>query len=113
MAPGRQSRPFEARMALIPQIARLAFAAGGNFVESSVGAERILDILEDSFAPDAVDSVNRAVARFLQFKRAGQTTDVYFVEFDFLRRKAESEMKMGGGFSGALASISRMQNAAL
>ena len=35
------------------------------------------------------------------------------MEFDPLRRKAESEMQMGAGFPNAPASVLRMQNAAL
>ena len=69
--------------------------------------------MEDYFSPDAVDSSFQEVARFLQLKRRAPATDAYFVEFDALRRKAESKIQMGGGIPEGSVSILQMKNAAL
>ena len=73
--------PSKRAAALILQVETVArqvcLAAGSDSVANNDGAEQILGILKDYFAPDAVDSAFQEVARFLQFKRTDQTMDVY------------------------------------
>lgn len=77
-------------------------ADGGDCFAGNGGAERILAILEDYFASDAVDLVYREAARLM---RADQTTAGFRVEFDMLRRRAKSGMQTGGGVPEAFASV--------
>ena len=91
---------------------QVCLSTGGDFVANTDGANRILSILEDYVAPAAVDSVYQEVARFLQSAQKNEKTDVYLVEFDSLRRKAESKMQMGGGLPKPLVSILCMQDVA-
>ena len=91
------SKRAAASILRIDTVARqVCLAAGSDFVVNNDGAERIVTILKDYIAPDAADSVDQEVARFLQSKRPGRTMDVHLAEFDLLRRKAESKMQMSG-----------------
>ena len=87
--------------------------AGKDVVGNLDGAEHIWQILTERFAPDAIDSILHAMAKFMHFKRTGQDMGTYLIEFDMLRRKAEARMIMGGGFPDEFASVLCMQNAAL
>ena len=80
-------------------------AAGSDAIMDAYGVENILTILQDYFAPEAV--------RFLQFRWADQTMDEYLAQPDSLRRKAESQMRMGAPFPKKYASALRLQNASL
>ena len=62
------------------------------------------------FAPEAADASRQQVMRFTNYRRTDQSIDEYIVEFDLLRRKAESKMEVGAGFPGRFASILRMSN---
>ena len=53
------------------------------------------------------------MARFTNFKRPGQTTDVYLTDPDVLREKAEARMAMGSGFPDEFVSIHCVQHASL
>ena len=68
--------------------------AGGDAFVNCEGAGHICSILREYFG-DAVDSFSQEVVRFLQFRRAKQTTDVASVEFDVLRRERESKIQIG------------------
>ena len=61
---------------------------GQDVIGNSDGAEQILEISRERFAPDAVDSVSRDVAKFMYFKLSGQIMGTYLLEFDMLRQKA-------------------------
>ena len=77
--------------------ARLScMAAGSDVITDGDDAEKISTISRDYFAPEAAGSAHRKAVRVLQSKRADQTLDLYLVEVDLLRRKAESKMQMGG-----------------
>ena len=62
------------------------------------GVARILESPRNYSAPDVADSIHRRVIRFIKFRRAEQSIDESIVEFDMLRRRAESKMEMGAGF---------------
>ena len=81
--------------------------AAGDTLMSGDGAGSIWSILRDYFAPDTVGNVLQGVARLLQIKRTDQTTDMLLAEFHILRRKAESEVQIGGASSGAFVSVLR------
>ena len=77
------------------------------------GAEQILRILRERFAPDAIDSIFQDMVTFVYFERAGQNMATYIMEFEMQREKAESRMLAGSGFPGAFVSALCTQNAAL
>ena len=93
--------------------AHLLLHCGKDLIANQDGAQQILRILRERFAPDAIDAIIQEVAKFMNFKRADQTMDVYLLEFDVLREKAQAQMATGGGFPGEFASAHCMQNAAL
>ena len=86
--------PLWSEDALVLQVDSVArhvrLAAGGDFMANNDGAGRSVEIPRYYFAPEAADSINRAVARFPRFPRRDQTVDGYTAEFNLLRRKAES-----------------------
>ena len=77
------------------------------------GAEEISNISLGHFALEAADSVFQEVGRFSQFRRTDPMTDVFLVEIDLPRGKADSRMQMGGAFSGAVGYAPCLQDAAL
>ena len=77
------------------------------------GAEKALKIPCEKFAPDAVDSIFQDVVQFSQFEKAGQRAAVILVEFDKLRRKAESKIQMGGAAPRQFASALYVEKATL
>ena len=88
-------------------------SAAGGHLDNQEGVARILEVLRNYFAPEAADAIYRQVMRFTQYRRAEQPADEFIVEFDLLRRKAESKMGMGTGFPEQFASIWRMRYAGL
>ena len=82
---------------------------GGDTPMDGVGATTASEILRKYPPPHAVASTSHEAARFLQFKRTGQSADASSAEFDILRSKAESEQ-----FESELcmqnASLSRPEN---
>ena len=58
-------------------------AVAGDHIAKNNGAEHVVNTLRDYFAPATADTIYREVARFLQFRWTGQTTDEYIAEFDF------------------------------
>ena len=54
------------------------------------GVPETMHTPRDFFAPWALNSVYREVARFLHFKRATQTMGGHLVRFDLLRKKDEA-----------------------
>ena len=67
--------------------------------------------MRDYLAPDAVDSVNREIARFLQFTRTAPIMGEYLAHFDLLRRKGEPKMQIGGASTDVFASALCIKNA--
>ena len=70
------------------------------------------------FAPGAIVAVFQGVAKYVNSKRTGPTTEVsrervQTMEFDVLREKAEARMAAGSGFPGDFAPILCAQDAAL
>ena len=55
-----------------------------------MAATRAQAKLRDYFVPECADSIYQEVVRFPQYHRAGRAIDENFVEFDTLRREAES-----------------------
>ena len=58
-----------------------------------------------------MESTDQEVARFAQFRRAGQTVGEYIAEHNLLRRKAGPEMDRGGDFPERSVLIFRAHNA--
>ena len=89
-------------------------------VRMAAVSDRIMDqddamgsrqLSNDYFAPGAAGSVCQKVARFWQFKRAGQTMDAHVANPDSLRRKAESNMQMRGASPETLCKHLRRRTA--
>ena len=77
------------------------------------GAEQILNISRNGFAPDKVDRIFQDVAKFPFCKRTTQDMDTFKLEFDISRQKAEARMSKGTGLPDECASLLCMQNAPL
>ena len=86
-------------------------AVGKDHIGETTGAPRILSILHARFAPGAIDAISQEVAKFMNLKRADQTTDAFLMEFDVLREKADARMEMGSGSPDEFASTLCMQDA--
>ena len=65
-------------------------AVGSDHFFLGNGVPEIMHMPQDYFAPGALDSANREVARFLHSKRATQIMGGHLVRFDPLRRKDEA-----------------------
>ena len=91
----------------------VCLAPGSDIVANDDGADRIHAILRDYLAPEAVESGKLEVVPSLQFKQTDQTMDVYPAEFDWLPRKAESKMHLGGGLPESSLSVLCIRSAAL
>ena len=59
--------------------------AGKDCIGENGGAQHILRILRWRSAPDAIGAIHQGVAKSMNFKRAGPTADVYFMEFHVSR----------------------------
>ena len=59
------------------------------------GAQQISRSPRGRVAPDATDAIYQEVAKLMNFRRTDQVMDVYLMEFDVLREKADA--KNGGG----------------
>ena len=102
------------RVANMDPVAReVCVATGSDQITDPGGAMEIAQVLNDYFAADAADSGYQEVVRFWQFGRAVGTMGKYSVCFDSLRRKAGSDMQVGGAFPGPFASVLHVQNAPL
>ena len=96
-----------------PAPRQVCLAEGGDILDHSDGVSGILDVLRNCLAPEAVDAIRQQVMRYARCRRADQSIGEYVVEFDLLRRRAESKMEMGAGSPDQFVSILRMDNAAL
>ena len=85
--------------------------SGKDHFANDDGVRHFLRILRERCVPDATDAIGQGGAMFMRFRLAGQTTDVYVMEFDVLREKAEARMATGGGFPDEFVSIGCAQNA--
>ena len=82
---------------------KVCMAAGKDGVGNIDRAARILRILGERFAPEAIDSIFQDMAKFMYFERADQNSDMYLMEFDVLPQKAGARMLMGSGFPAEFA----------
>ena len=57
---------------------QFCMSAGSELISSNDGADQILNILREVFAPDAVDAGLQEAVRLLQFERTDQTIDVFW-----------------------------------
>ena len=62
-------------------------AAGSDRIMDPDGTIEITQLLNDSFAPGAGNSVYQGVARYLPLKQTTEIMDKYLIRFDLLRRK--------------------------
>ena len=92
---------------------KVCLPVGRDVIDDLDGAGRILRILRERFAPDAIDPIFRDMAKFIFSKRAERNMDTYIMEFEMLRGKAESRVLIGSGFPDTSVSALCMQNAAL
>ena len=116
MRTARTEVPARASLLLLrrqPAPRQVCLAESSDFLDSSDGVSKILDILRNYFAPEAVDAIHQRVMRFMRFRRTDQSIDEYIAKFDLLSRKAESKMEMGAGSPEQFVSILRMGDAAL
>ena len=84
-----------------------------DVIDNLDGAEQILRILREYFAPDAIDSISQEIVKSMFFERTEQTMDTYIMEFGMLRGEAGSRLLLGPGFPDAFVAALRMRNAAL
>ena len=91
-----------------PATRQACLAEGCGIPDHGDGVTRILDISRSYSALEAADASHQRVMRFMNYRRPGQSSHEYIVEFDLLRRKAGSTLAMGGGIPGQVVSILRM-----
>ena len=96
-----------------PAPRQVCLVEGGDVLGRHDGVSPTWAILRTSFAPEAADAIRQQVMKFTRYRRSGPFSDEYFVEFDPLRRKAESKMETGAGFPEQFVSILRMHYAGL
>ena len=82
---GVDTRPSPLVLQMGPVARDVCLAVGSDHFFWPDGIMEIPQALHDYFAPPALDSVYREVARFLQLKRAAQTMGAHLVRFDLLR----------------------------
>ena len=74
---------------------KVCLTIGKDVVGNIDGAEQILNILCNCFAPDKADCVFQDITKFLYFTRTTQDMHTYLLEFDILRQKAEARFLWG------------------
>ena len=79
----------------------------------AAGEGEWLSVLQNYFAPDAMDAVYQHVAQFLHFCKAAQAADKNVAKFDLLRRTAEGRTKHSGATPDAFLAVSRLPDAIL
>ena len=84
---------------------KVCVTAGRDVVGNLDDAGQISKISRERFAPDAIDSILQDVVKFTYPKCTDQDMDTGLLEFDALRRKAETRMLMGAGFYGACKTL--------
>ena len=109
MEPSSRAAALVSYMNSVARQVRLS--AGGKHFEDTDGASRVLEISRNYFAPGDAGSINKGVARFIKFRRTGETVGRYIAEYGLLQRKAGSKIDMGAGFPGQFVTILCMQNA--
>ena len=50
---------------------KVSMTAGKDHIARNEGVQQILHILRERFAPDAIDAINRGVAKFMNFETNG------------------------------------------
>ena len=97
MAPSSCAAALVLRMNSVAR--EVCLSAGGNRPIRYDGAMCMLEILRNYFAPEVAGLTYQDLVRFTYFRRTGQSIGEYIAEYDSLRRKAESKVDMGAGFS--------------
>ena len=88
-------------------------AAVSAQISESDGVMKIMQVLRDYCAPDAIGPINQDVARFLHFKRTALRLGKQLARLDLSPRKAESRTQISGSTPRTFVSIPCMQNASL
>ena len=83
---------------MAPAPRQVCVTEGSDISDHSDRVAKILEILRNYFAPEAVDAIHQQVMRFTRFRRTDQSIDEYTAGFDLLCWKAESNVEMGAGF---------------
>ena len=83
---------------------KVCLTIGKAVVGNIDGAEQILNILRNRFAPDKADCIFQDITKFSYFKRTTQDMDTFLLEFDMLRQKAGARFATGTGFPDEFAS---------
>ena len=96
-----------------PAPRRVYLAEASDILENSDGVSKISDALRTYLATEAVGAIHQQVMRLARFRRTAEYADAYIAEFDLRCRGAESEMEMGAGPPDHLASMLRIDNAAV
>ena len=96
-----------------PAPRQVCISRGGDILVRGDGVSTISEILQGLFAPKAFDAIRQQVMRFLRIRRADHSVGEFFAEFDLIRREAGPKVGMGAGYPDQIASILRMDNAAL
>ena len=114
-APAMEPEKMAAHLLLhMSDVARKeSLSVGRDVIDNLDGAEQILRVPRERFAPEAIDSIFQDMAQFMYLERTGQKMDTCIMEFEMLREKAESPVLMGSGLPNAFISVLCMQNAAL
>ena len=83
MGPAKKAAHLLLHMSYVAR--KVCLPAGRDVIGNSDGAEQILKIPRERFAPDAIDSISQDMAKFMDFKRTGQTLGAYVMELEMLR----------------------------
>ena len=94
---GLQMRAASLLLHMLDVFRKVCMTVGEDVIGNLHGVARILRILRERFAPDAIDCIFQDMAKFMYFRRTGQNLDTYLTEFGTLRKKAEARMFMGSG----------------
>ena len=78
---------------------KVCLPVGRDVNENSGGAQQILRIPRECFAPGAIDSIFQDMVKFTYSKRTGQNTDAFITEFEITREKAESRICLGSVYA--------------
>ena len=82
-----------------------------HHIASGDGVRYILRILRGRSAPDVIDATYQEVVKFMSFRLAGLTMDVFLMEFGAWREKPGVRMAMRNGFLDEFGPIFCAQNA--
>ena len=90
---------------------KVCLSEGKDVVGNLDGVEAILKILRHRSAPDKIDCIFQDIYKFPNFKRTTQDMDIFLLEFEMLRQRAEARFDMGAGFPDEFVSVLCITNA--